>query len=559
VASSEKLCLPTVLDFDELMTICANTGASPLIVVAYDAMYNTTAGTGKPTKSELITNAVEWVRYANISKGFGIKYWMIGNESWNSPTYNGTATPAQYAADLVDFASAMKAVDPTIKIIANGKSDWWQTLLQSSAAQYIDVLGFSNYPIWNYIGGYEYYRTNNVNLTSEADAAITALNNYGTTADKARIKVMPTEYNSIDWSGNWTSENNLGHALCNFQMFGDLVIKPKVESLCMWNTRWMDNITSDQHLYDAVDENSNLNAAGTALKVWGTGLLQTMVTATSNNSMVKAYASYSSTHSRLNLFLLNKDNTAKTVNLTLSNYIASYNGVKWQFKGTGAAGKFPTFTYADTIYNASSLTGLSLPANSVTLIKLHTPTTTLPLILKSFTALPTDGKIQLNWTGEELDNFSHYEIEKRVNSTDLKKIGSVPGTSSGQHGYVFSDGNYNAGVPAYYRLKMIDKDGSFSYSKLIFIKPSSKKNHLAITPISNPVKEYMVFRIRSERSDKVAILITDQLGREILRKNMALVKGDTRVELPETTNLPKGVYNVRVTGERFAGSTTIIK
>jgi hypothetical protein len=475
VASSEKLCLPTVLDFDELMTMCANTGASPLIVVAYDAMYNTTAGTGKPTKAELITNAVEWVRYANITKGFGIKYWMIGNESWNSPTYNGTATPAQYAADLVNFASAMKAVDPTIKIIANGKSDWWQTLLQSSAAQYIDVLGFSNYPTWNYTGGYEYYRTNNVNLTSEADAAITALNNYGTTADRARIKVMPTEYNSIDWSGTWTSENNLGHALCNFQMFGDLVIKPKVESLCMWNTRWMDNITSDQHLYDAVDENSNLNAAGTALKVWGNGLLQTMVTATSNNSMVKVYASYSSTYSRLNLFLLNKDNTAKTINLTLSNYIASYNGSKWQFKGTGAADKFPTFTYADTIYNASSLTGLSLPANSVTLIKVHTPTNTLPLILKSFTALPTDGKIQLSWTGEELDNFSHYEIEKGVNSTDLKKIVSIPGTSSGQHGYLFSDENYNAGVPAYYRLKMIDKDGSFSYSKLIFISLQAKR------------------------------------------------------------------------------------
>jgi hypothetical protein len=55
------------------------------------------------------------------------------------------------------------------------------------------------------------------------------------------------------------------------------------------------------------------------------------------------------------------------------------------------------------------------------------------------------------------------------------------------------------------------------------------------------------------------VVITDQSGREIMRKNMALVKGDTRVELPETSNLPKGVYNVQVTGERFAGSTTIIK
>ena len=48
------------------------------------------------------------------------------------PNYNGKVTPAKYADDLEDFATAMKAVDPTIKIIANGKSGWWQTILQSN-------------------------------------------------------------------------------------------------------------------------------------------------------------------------------------------------------------------------------------------------------------------------------------------------------------------------------------------------------------------------------------------------------------------------------------------
>src|SRR5690349_16028163 len=71
-ASAEKLCRPAVLDFDEYIAMCNDVGASPLVVVAYDAIYNTRICTGKPTKAQLLTNAVEWVRYANIKKGYGV-------------------------------------------------------------------------------------------------------------------------------------------------------------------------------------------------------------------------------------------------------------------------------------------------------------------------------------------------------------------------------------------------------------------------------------------------------------------------------------------------------
>ncbi len=78
---------------------------------------------------------------------------MVGNESWNAPDYNGRATIAQYIDDFFDFASAMKAVDPTIKIIANGQNGWWQPLLKSKAAPLIDVLALSTYPAFSYTKG----------------------------------------------------------------------------------------------------------------------------------------------------------------------------------------------------------------------------------------------------------------------------------------------------------------------------------------------------------------------------------------------------------------------
>jgi len=78
------------LDFDEFMTLSRNVGGEPVIVVCYDAMYKalTTNGT-RPTRAQLITSAAEWVRYSNITKGYGVKYWSIGNET----DYNSDGNP----------------------------------------------------------------------------------------------------------------------------------------------------------------------------------------------------------------------------------------------------------------------------------------------------------------------------------------------------------------------------------------------------------------------------------------------------------------------------------
>ncbi|MBC8033822.1 MAG: hypothetical protein H7Y03_06730 [Chitinophagaceae bacterium] len=558
VASADKLCRDVVLDFDEFMSMCTTVGASPLIVVAYDAIYST-ASAIKPTKAELITHAAEWVRYANITKGYNVKYWMLGNESWNLPDYNGTTTPAQYALDVVDFASAMKAIDPSIKIVVNGRAGWWQTLLQSPALPYIDILGFSNYPIWQYTGGYEYYRTNNVDLVPETQAAINDINNYAPVGDRARLMVMPTEYNSIDWSGYWPNDNNVGHALCNFQMFGDLIVKPKVESACMWNTRWVDNLTVNQSIYDALDKDGNLNANGTVMGVWGSALEKTMISAVSGNNFVRSYASYDAVTQKLNIILLNKDNTPKTINLAISNYVSSYNGAKWQFSGTGVADQFPTYSMVDTIMNAASLSGLVIPANSVTILKLHEPTLLLPLIFKSFTASKIPEGVALNWRATELPQFSHYEIEKSVDGISFATLRKISRSNNSSGTYSFIDGGYNAGEPVYYRLKLVDVDAVNTYSEIVYVEPQATKLKFAVVVSPNPVSTNVAFKITSPASTSAVITITDRTGLVLLKMNARLTAGSNNLSLPATLTLSGGIYILHVAAEKMEGSATFIK
>jgi hypothetical protein len=96
------------------------------------------------------------VRYANITKGYSVKYWEIGYLDFN----NGATTAEQYAADLKEFSDAMTAVNPTI----NGLGlKWWRMVLSSAAAK-IDFLGVHVYPVWGIEGigtmDLQRYRTN---------------------------------------------------------------------------------------------------------------------------------------------------------------------------------------------------------------------------------------------------------------------------------------------------------------------------------------------------------------------------------------------------------------
>jgi len=59
--------------------------------------------------------AAQIVRYVNIDKGYGIKYWSIGNEPDLYIVGDSTWTPKFYAKRWREFATAMKAVDPTIQ------------------------------------------------------------------------------------------------------------------------------------------------------------------------------------------------------------------------------------------------------------------------------------------------------------------------------------------------------------------------------------------------------------------------------------------------------------
>ncbi|MBW8806466.1 MAG: alpha-L-arabinofuranosidase, partial [Catenulisporales bacterium] len=143
-------------DFDHFMATAKAVGAQPIITANY----------GSGTAQE----AADWVKYANVDKGYGVKYWEIGNEVYGNGHYgdgkgweidtHADKSPTAYATNLVAYSKAMKAVDPTVKIGAvlttpggwpdtvkapGDSADWNHTVL-SIAAGSIDFVIVHWYP-----------------------------------------------------------------------------------------------------------------------------------------------------------------------------------------------------------------------------------------------------------------------------------------------------------------------------------------------------------------------------------------------------------------------------
>ncbi|MEM6643858.1 MAG: T9SS type A sorting domain-containing protein [Bacteroidota bacterium] len=300
------------LDFDEFMVLANSIDAQPFIVVSGDAHYNDNC-TSPPSLADLITNATEWVMYANISNQYNIKYWMIGNESWFSSAYDTATTALQYANDLIQFSSAMKSVDPSIKIVANSDAGPWTDSLIQIAGEHLDVLGFSNYPAFNWVEGYDTYRNGSYSFIEEINSAVTSIGSRA-------IRIIISEYGPFDLAGAWENNNTLGHALVGFHMFGDQISFEKVDGAYLWNTRWINNDTEPKSGFSALDNEGNLNATGKGLAMWGNHLLDNLVFA-SNSGFVNSFASTTSTGEDLNIFLINRDYSPHSTEVEISNYL----------------------------------------------------------------------------------------------------------------------------------------------------------------------------------------------------------------------------------------------
>jgi hypothetical protein len=91
----------------------------------------------------------------------------------------------------------------------------------------------------------------------------------------------------------------------------------------------------------------------------------------------------------------------------------------------------------------------------------------LPVKLEKFTGKVSQNGVELMWNTSQEKEFSHYEVQASSNGTEFGFMAQVNGANTKTYSYL--DFSPKAGTN-YYRLKMVDTDGSFTYSNMIAIK-----------------------------------------------------------------------------------------
>lgn len=174
-----------------------------------------------------------------------------------------------------------------------------------------------------------------------------------------------------------------------------------------------------------------------------------------------------------------------------------------------------------------------------------------PVKLATFSVIQNTKNTVCKWETKSELNVANYEIERSTDGRTFVKIGSVNavGNSSVAQFYQFTDEaayNQNAST-LYYRLKMNDIDGKFTYSNVVVIKIGEKQS---VKLYPNPTKDNLYVQIASSANTVTSntIQITDYLGRIVLDRKVIVTPGTQSFEL-NTSNLPKANYMVVVKSE----------
>lgn len=171
----------------------------------------------------------------------------------------------------------------------------------------------------------------------------------------------------------------------------------------------------------------------------------------------------------------------------------------------------------------------------------------LPLNLIKFSGEITASYNEIYWETVNEINFSHFEIYKSFTGKNFKKIAetsSKGNNTSNRNRYFWKDEKHSSRV--YYKLKMIDEDGSYEWSRIISMSSKTEDSApLALSLYPNPATSRVNISLTNTHTlEEGTIALYDSNGQLLHTSKMNL--GLTSESVINTSNLANGVYVVRV-------------
>ncbi|HEX2606024.1 MAG TPA: T9SS type A sorting domain-containing protein, partial [Flavisolibacter sp.] len=175
---------------------------------------------------------------------------------------------------------------------------------------------------------------------------------------------------------------------------------------------------------------------------------------------------------------------------------------------------------------------------------------TLPVHLINFTGNHAQQKTILNWTAENEENFSYYGVERSLDGIHFNRVGTVQAISeSGSRTYQFEEitGALNS-TKIYYRLQLVDRDGSNAYSRILSFNLTTSST--ALTVLLNSGTQ-PVLRLTAKNEGTASLVLLDNNGRLLEKKSISVNTGNNLYPITAASQWSSGIYLAQLTFENI--------
>jgi hypothetical protein len=190
----------------------------------------------------------------------------------------------------------------------------------------------------------------------------------------------------------------------------------------------------------------------------------------------------------------------------------------------------------------------------------------IPVELVSFTAELNENNVVLKWITATENNNNGFEIQRKLDNPDWEKIGFVEGhgTTTEIQEYSYTDDISNIkGNSVTYRLKQIDFNGSFEYSKEVLVEIVTPLDFALYQNYPNPFNpstkiKFSIPYVGTSLMKFVQLKVYDILGNEVVTLvNEYKPAGSYEINF-DARGLPSGVYFYQLKAGDFVSTKKMI-
>ena len=196
---------------------------------------------------------------------------------------------------------------------------------------------------------------------------------------------------------------------------------------------------------------------------------------------------------------------------------------------------------AATAY-ASTAYALSFTTTSFSEFGATTAEGAFPVDLRAFTARALPDANRLDWAVDSEIDFSHYAVERSQEGQVFTEIARVEGAGEARYSWVDT-------APAtlqYYRLRMVDFDGSATYSKIVTVRRAEVSANEVLRAYPSPTHGRVTLSFAGAEKGEARLRIFDSVGRLVRRKRVPVNRQHNEHEV-SLADLPPGYYTLTLT------------